>query len=147
MPNRPAGDAGASYETLYRRGERLFGPPLPKVVRFFSEQAPRRARVLDLGCGQGRHALLAARLGHTVTGVDVSATGVAQLQTDATQAGLRVRGVVSDVFAYRPRGAFDVVLLIRVLCHLDGDDGRARLLHRLPRLVRVGGFVLIAARA
>ncbi|HEY0706057.1 MAG TPA: methyltransferase domain-containing protein [Polyangia bacterium] len=141
------GAAPASYETLFRRGERLFGPPLPRVVRFFADRVAAPARVLDLGSGQGRHAVLAARLGHRVTGVDESATGIAQMCADAQQAGVVVRGVVADVLKFRTRARFDVVLLVRVLCHLTGDEARAQLLQRLPGMVKPAGFVVIADRA
>jgi tellurite methyltransferase len=136
----------AAYETLYQRGGRLFGPPLPKVARLFAEHAPTPARVLDLGCGQGRHALFAAGLGHDVVGVDVAPTGIAQMAADAASAGLTVRGVVGDVLEFRTPEPFDVVLLIQLLCHLPDDETRARLLGQLAGLVREGGLAVVVVR-
>ena len=43
------------------------------------------ARILDLGCGKGRHALYLHQLGYAVTGVDLSADNIAyckQFETD-----------------------------------------------------------------
>ena len=89
------------YEAHYRRGERLFGAPNRQFVRFLAARARRRTTVLDLGCGQGRDALAAARLGHQVVGVDLSPTGIRQMLEDARAEGLQVAGVVADVIGFR----------------------------------------------
>lgn len=46
------------------------------------------ARVLDVGCGPGRHALELASRGYEVVGVDISATFVALAETAAARRGL-----------------------------------------------------------
>lgn len=51
----------------------------PWVVRHFSLIAPQ-GEVLDLACGQGRHARLLAAHGYTVEAVDVDASAIASLQ-------------------------------------------------------------------
>lgn len=53
------------------------------------ELAPGR-RVLDLGCGVGRHAIGLARLGFDVVGVDVSGWALEQAASSARQAGVEV---------------------------------------------------------
>ena len=135
--------AAADYDPHFRRGQRLFGPPVPAFVRFFAELAPG-ATVLDLGCGQGRHALLAARRGHVVTGVDLAPTGVAQMLADAAAEGLKVQGHVNDVTQLRTRRRFDVVMLARVLIHLVDDRARLATLDRLAQWVRPGGHALVS---
>lgn len=72
------------------------------------------SRVLDVGCGPGRHSLELARRGHQVIGVDVSQTFV-DLATEAAQAeGLdgRCRFVRGDARALDDLdlGRFDIVL-------------------------------------
>ncbi|MEM7340005.1 MAG: class I SAM-dependent methyltransferase [Actinomycetota bacterium] len=56
------------------------------------------SRILDVGCGPGRHALAFAAAGHHVTGVDISAEFVELATTAATEAGLddHARFVVGD---------------------------------------------------
>ena len=49
----------------------------------------RRLRILDLACGTGLHAAHWAKQGHTVTGVDLSETFIAQAR--ARVAGGRLR--------------------------------------------------------
>ena len=65
-----------NYDQHYRAGRGQCGDPFPEFVAFFDSDDRQRARVLDLGCGQGRDALLAARLGHAVVGVDLCAIGI-----------------------------------------------------------------------
>jgi 2-polyprenyl-3-methyl-5-hydroxy-6-metoxy-1,4-benzoquinol methylase len=38
----------------------------------------KRARILDVGCGTGRHAIELARHGYSVTGIDLSASQLAR---------------------------------------------------------------------
>ena len=132
------------YDEHYRKGRGQCGDPFPRIVAFFEHYDRSHARVLDLGCGQGRDALLAARHGHEVVGVDLSEIGVAQMLEDAEAEGLDVTGVVSDILDFRSRRKFDVVVLDRVL-HLLLDDGQRRnALDRAARLTRRGGYVLVA---
>ncbi|MCR9166587.1 MAG: class I SAM-dependent methyltransferase [Nannocystaceae bacterium] len=131
------------YDTHYRKGRGQCGDPFPEFRAFFEGDRPR-SRVLDLGCGQGRDALLAARHGHEVVGVDLSEIGISQMVEDAEAEGLEVTGIVSDVLSFRSRRKFDVVLLDRVLHLLLDDDERLAGLGLAARLTRKGGHVLIA---
>ncbi|MFK7844930.1 MAG: class I SAM-dependent methyltransferase [Rhodothermales bacterium] len=99
--------------------------------------------VLDLGCGQGRDALFIGRLGHTVTGVDLSESGIAQLLEDADTEGLNVGGVVSDLVRYLPDSMFDIVLIDRTL-HMLRPEDRLLVLRRVIPFVKKGGYVLIS---
>lgn len=98
-----------SYDTYYLT-EDYFGAPYPELLAFFAQQ-PRQGRVLDLGCGQGRDALALARLGFSVTGVDHSAVGIAQLNAVAQQENLPLQGIVADMFAFDPLSGFGYILL------------------------------------
>ena len=75
----------------------------------------QRGKVLDLGCGQGRDALAIARLGYEVTGIDISAIGIAQMIRDAKEENLSVNGIVSDIYEYSIDSSFDIVLLDSIL--------------------------------
>lgn len=71
-------------------------------------------RVLDVGCGPGRHALALARLGYEVVGVDISSTFVDLARRAAEAAGLagRARFEVADARAgatWATLGSFDAV--------------------------------------
>lgn len=132
------------YEQHYREGRDICGPPFPEFITFFETYATPHADVLDLGCGQGRDALVAARHGHRVVGVDLSETGIAQMLDDATAEGLRVEGIVADVATWQPEESFDVILLDRVLHLLSDSQERRQLLDRACAHTRPGGSVLIA---
>jgi SAM-dependent methyltransferase len=101
---------------------------------------PRQAGdVLDLGCGTGSLALLAAETGHRVTGVDLSPAMVASAR--AKLAGRDAVFLVGDA-ALPPVGEqlFDVVLVRHVLWTLP-DPGRA--LRHWRGLLRPGGRLVL----
>ena len=52
---------------------------------------------LDLGMGQGRNSLYLARLGWSVTGIDLSDVGVAQAQQQAAKLGIHYSTVVANL--------------------------------------------------
>lgn len=116
-------------------------------VRFLLEllDLPAGARVLDVGCGPGRHAVAFAEAGLAVTGVDVSRRF---LQLAAERA--RAAGVPAAFFEVDARqmpfdDEFDAVVSI---CQggfgLMGRDD-ALVLRRMGEAARKGGRVVLTA--
>lgn len=89
-------------------------------------KAAGRQRVLDLGCGMGRHALLFAANGFQVTAQDLSVSGLRRLEKTAAERGLAINTVHADLtmlpFA---DGSFDAVLAYHSIYHVDSTGIRA----------------------
>lgn len=132
------------YEKQYQESPNVCGPPFPEFVAFFERYNKANAKVLDLGCGQGRDALFIARMGHQVVGVDISKTGITQMLEEAKQEGLEVLGVEADIVEYEPSGEYDVVILDRVLHMLKEDSERQAVLEKAGAVTKSGSFILIA---
>lgn len=132
------------YDEHYRSDPAACGAPFAEFVRFCEEAAP--GAVLDLGCGQGRDALMFARAGHRVVGVDVSRVGVEQMLATAQAEGLSVEGVVANITNYEATQRFDVVILDRVL-HMLTAVASAATLTLAMEAVEAGGHLLIAEGA
>lgn len=102
------------------------------------------ARVLDLGCGNGRAALLMAERGYEVHGIDISETAIGWARERAEAAGLRTAFRQGDVCAMPcfADGRFDVVMDGQCLHCLLGD-ARSRCLAEVHRILkREGAFVV-----
>jgi len=106
-------------------------------------------RVLDLGCGAGRHAFEAYRRGADVTAFDADPAELDGVRAmfDAMaaegQAGLggRTRTVHGNALAMPfPDDSFDRVVAAEVLEHI-GDDARA--IAELTRVLRPGGVAAV----
>ncbi|MBS2965293.1 class I SAM-dependent methyltransferase [Actinocrinis puniceicyclus] len=106
-------------------------------------------RVLDLGCGGGRHAFALLRKGAEVVALDYSMDEIKSV--DAMFEAMRLEGEVpADARAVAVRGdayrlpfpdnAFDVVVAAEVLEHLH-DDTRA--FAELRRVLKPGGRIAV----
>ena len=131
------------YELFYRENRHGLGEPTKEFVRFFDEYDQIGSNVLDVGCGQGRDALFIARLGHSVTAVDSSPSGIDDLRNDATAEGLAIETAVADIRDYRSRRRFDIILIDRTLHMLDAEE-RKVVLQKLLGLSKHGAYILIA---
>lgn len=104
---------------------------------------PAGARVLDVPCGQGRHAHLLAEAGFDVTGLDYSAYLLGIARRRGTGRTLRyVRGDMRRLPA-RWTGRFDAVLNLFTsfgFFLLPADD--ARVLGEFARVLRPGGTLV-----
>jgi cyclopropane fatty-acyl-phospholipid synthase-like methyltransferase len=76
-------------------------------------------RILDMGCGTGRHALELARRGYRVTGVDLSDGMLAQARAAAAAEGLtNITFEQADATQYTATEPFD-----RIYCVCEGSIG------------------------
>lgn len=71
---------------------------------------PPSAKVLDLGCGAGRHALLLAKKGFAVTGVDQSANLLSVAADEAKKNGLHATFIRDDIRTVHFSEKFDLIL-------------------------------------
>lgn len=87
---------GADYSALYPEKDLASGEAeAPKIAAALA-LAPG-ARVVDLGCGNGRHVLALARLGYEVTGVDFSPALLQQASAARDAAGLPSPFLLADL--------------------------------------------------
>ncbi|MBN1423842.1 class I SAM-dependent methyltransferase [Candidatus Fermentibacteria bacterium] len=117
---------------------------------------PARARVLDLGCGNGRVArLLAARgWGGSYVGVDASATLLDEAREGMTTPGAgSVSFLQCDVVNADPSAVlrqagiaplFDTVLLLALLHHIPTAQARQAMLGRAEGLMAPAGRILVS---
>jgi SAM-dependent methyltransferase len=99
-------------------------------------------RALDLGAGEGRHALWLASLGWTVTAVDFSAVGIERGRRLAASRNLEVDWVTADATQWLPpEGAsFDLVLVAYL--HLPED-----VVERAAGWLAPGGALVVVGHA
>jgi SAM-dependent methyltransferase len=109
------------------------------------------ARILDVGCGPGRHAHALGRRGFEVVGVDISERFLA-LAREATPAGLAVSFERADARALSFDSEFDAVIsLCQGAFGLSGGAGVASLdpdravLDGMARALRPGGRLVLSA--
>ena len=102
-------------------------------------------RVLDLGMGDGDHALWLASLGYDVEGVDWHQRRLGQAEIRAMRLKLPLQTYLGDIteFPIAP-AAYDLILLAAVLHFLPPSDHR-RVAEQVVQGLRPGGLVYATA--
>jgi tellurite methyltransferase len=118
--------------------------PDPDVVRLSHLMTDHQVRrVLDLGCGVGRHLLYLSRQGFEMHGLDLSPAGIERCQKELAQRQLQATVRVADMFAIPyPDQWFDWVLTVQVIYHTTAAALRQAIQHVYDKL-KPGGFFYV----
>lgn len=98
-------------------------------------------RVLDVGCGTGELALMLARDGRRVTGIDPSEQCIARAKSQAADGD--VRFVVASLDNFQTDDTFDAITFVASIHHMDMDAAIAR----AKDLLAPGGVIAIVGLA
>jgi cyclopropane fatty-acyl-phospholipid synthase-like methyltransferase len=82
-----------------------------------------KGKVLDVGCGTGEHALMAAAVGLEAVGIDTSPTAIEIAMRKARDRGLKARFLVSNVLQLTTlEEKFDTILDCGMFHNLDNEE-------------------------
>lgn len=102
------------------------------------------SRILDLCCGNGRHAIALAQRGLQVVGIDISPSRIAFASRWARDDGVTARFVVADAKAPPVLPCFHAVLILGgSFSHCVDDEENVSLLRGFARLLSPGGILFI----
>jgi len=135
-----------TWEDWYSRKEGTVEPEIPRLEELLElESAPR---VLDFGCGAGRHTVYFARKGFEVYGFDASEAALGQaakaLEREGLQANLRVWDM-TEPLPYEDR-FFDAVIATRVIHHTYVENIK-KIAEEINRTLKKEGYLFIQVSA
>lgn len=98
-------------------------------------------RILDIGCGTGRHSTELAKRGYSVVGVDLSEAQISKARLNASNAGVSVEFHQADARDLRYNAEFDLVAMI---CEggfplMETDEMNFAILRCAARALKGGG--------
>jgi len=132
-----------AWESIYReKGEHFkdIHEAIPRLEETFKKY--NLEKILDLGCGTGRHVVYFAEKGFKVYGFDISTTGI-----DFANRKLKERNLTADLRVWDMRKPlpynnefFDAIISIRVLGHGDIKTIKG-IISEVERVLKPKGYV------
>jgi SAM-dependent methyltransferase len=134
---------GPEYLALYDAFLAERTPVEVDQIEALLQQHPPR-RILDLPCGQGRHAIELARRGYDVTGVDLSTYMLGVARERANSSGVRVHWLAGDMREPLAGQTFDVVLnLFTSFGYFEDESDDRRVVRAAASMLEPGGRFLL----
>jgi SAM-dependent methyltransferase len=134
------------WRCWYLRKEGTVEPEIPKLAELLKEKDA--SKILDFGCGTGRHVVYFAKRGFEVYGFDLSETAIEHakkvLRSENLFADLRVWDMTKPL-PYKD-GLFDAVLALRVMHHTYMVNIE-RIVKEIDRVLKRGGFLFLQVPA
>ncbi|NRF65525.1 class I SAM-dependent methyltransferase [Aquincola sp. S2] len=104
------------------------------------------SRVLDLGCGHGRHSNELARRGHRPLGLDIVPGFIEQARAEAARDGLASEFQLADLRRFEVTPGFDGAACLFDAFGYDDDLQHGRIIDNALAALRPGGRLLLDVR-
>lgn len=138
----------STWNELFTQKEFLWKDPHEQVVALASILRRRGARrVLDLGCGAGRHTVYLAREGFKVSATDIAQNGLSHARDWLARENLAAELKQSDIahIPY-PADTFDAVISIYVIYHKTYSEMK-QVVAEIHRVLKAGGLALVSLQS
>ncbi len=134
-----------TWNELFEQEEFRWKNPHEQVVALVPQLKARGARrLLDLGCGAGRHLVYLAREGFEVFGLDSAETGLQHSREWLAREGLTAELRKGDVAQIPyPDQSFAAVISLYVIYHKTLAEMQ-QVIAEIYRVLKPGGFALIS---
>lgn len=103
----------------------------------------RTERVLDVGCGNGRHAVEMAKRGYRVVGIDIAEAYLREAEREAKRAGISVEFRSQRASKIAEEACYDVVIAINHTLGFMDDSELGSQFKRLAKALRPGRKLLM----
>lgn len=133
----------SDYLRIYRkRDARSAGPEAALVRKVLALR--RNHRVLDVCCGYGRHAILLAKAGMRVTGVDINPLFLRRARAAAKRAGVEIALIQSDVRSMELKPIFDAAVnMFTSIGYFESEEDNFQVVARAAAALKPGGRLLV----
>jgi SAM-dependent methyltransferase len=125
----------------------LFTPEGAEKEVAFAEQAlelKAGTRILDLCCGQGRHAVLFARRGFDVTGLDLNTAYLEMAQQSARASNTILKTIVADMRHIPFQDQFDAIVnMYSSFGYFESEAEDLNVLESAANAIRPGGRLML----
>ncbi len=101
------------------------------------------SRILDLACGQGRHAISFAQHGMNVAGVDASASLLKVAKQRARKAGVNIPFIKGDMRTYHNTVKYDFILVLGNSFGYFSDMDNEQVLSNISTSLKKGGLLVL----
>ena len=136
------------WNKIFKKNGKVFikvQKDIPKLVIILKKNNVKK--ILDLGCGSGRHIVYLAKKGFDVSGIDIAEEGInitkSWLKKENLKADLKI-GNIYKRLPY-PNNFFDAVISTGVICH-NNIQGIRKTIREIERVLKQGGFVFMNVR-
>lgn len=133
------------WDRIFKKSGKVFyevHKDLPRIVRIFKKRHFRR--ILDLGCGSGRHLIYLAKNGFDVYGLDIAEHGIEISKSWLREWNLQAKLKVWDFYKKLPykNDFFDAVISIKSFHHGKIENIR-KTIKEVERVLKPRGLIFI----
>ena len=134
-----------SYDKKYSSTKAVFGENPEKILLDHFKKIDNSKPVLDIGAGQGRHALFLAENGFAVEALEPSEVGIKQMEEIASEKSLPLFLTHGEIKTFEPKAeAYSAVLLFGILQVLPREE-ITELLESVKVWTTSGSMIFITA--
>ena len=112
------------YNKIYSKPGNAFGGEdgEPSSIVVEALKHINTGKILDLGAGEGRHALFLAEKGFDVHAIDISEVGIAKLRAQAEKKGLKIKTEVADLTQIHLEDFYDMIICSYINHHFSKNE-------------------------
>jgi len=103
----------------------------------------KRAKILDLGCGWGRHSIELAKRGYKVTGLEINPSYIKEAKKRASSAEVAIDFVEKDMRKISFKEEFDAIVLLWNSFGYFSDEENENLIKNIYKALKRGGCFLL----